>query len=138
MDSSVKHLKSRTSDDKHTYAFEKTLLDVCEMSDLCILNGCAPGETHGRMTCNTAQGSSGVDCFLTSAPLARTAHAMAVLDKCAESDHCPLTLKLMLQASAPRASQIDGYSEAPSTVTIDKIKYEESKRDAYRESAHPA
>ncbi len=59
---------------------------------------------------------------------------MAVLDKCAQSDHCPLTLELMLQASAPRASQIDGCSEAPSTVTIDKIKYDKSKRDAYREN----
>ncbi len=49
------HLKSRTSDDQHTCAFGKTLLDLCEMSDLCILNGCAPGETNGRMTCNTAQ-----------------------------------------------------------------------------------
>ncbi len=123
-----------TSDDQHTCAFGKTLLDVCELSDLCILKGCAPGETNGRMTCNTAQGSSGVEYFLTSAPLARTVHAMAVLDKCAESDHCSLTLELMLQVSAPRASQIDGYSKAPSTVTIDKIKYDKSKRDAYRKN----
>ena len=49
-------------------------------------------------------------------------------------NHCPLTLELMLQASATRASKIDGCSEAPSTVTIDKIKYDESKRDAYREN----
>ncbi len=61
------HLKFKTSDDKHTCAFGKTLLDLCEMSELCILNGCAPGETNGRMTCNTAQGSSVVDYFLTSA-----------------------------------------------------------------------
>ncbi len=46
------HLKSRTSDDQHTCAFGKTLdlLDLCEMSDLSILNGRAPGETNGRMT----------------------------------------------------------------------------------------
>ncbi len=81
------------------------------MPDLSILNGCVPGETIGRMTCETAQGSSVMDCFLTSAPLARTVHAKAVLGKSAESDHCPLTLELMLQASAPRASQIDGYSK---------------------------
>ncbi len=36
------NLKSRTSDDQHTCAFGKTLLDLCEMSDLCILKGCAP------------------------------------------------------------------------------------------------
>ncbi len=59
---------------------------------------------------------------------------MAVLDKCAESDHCSLTLEMMLQASAPKASQINGHSKAPSTVTIDQIKFDESKRDAYRES----
>ncbi len=40
----------------------------------------------------------------------------------------------MLQASASKSSQIHGYSEAPFTVTIDKIKYDESKRDAYREN----
>ena len=117
-------------------AFGKTLLHLCEISDLCILNGCAPGQTNGRMTCNTAQGLSVVDYFLTSARTvyARTVYAIAVLDKCAESHHCPLTLELMLQASAPRGLQIDGYSDAPSTVSIDKIKYDESKRDAYREN----
>ncbi len=40
----------------------------------------------------------------------------------------------MLQAVAPRASLIDGYPKAPSTVTIDKIEYDESKRDAYRDN----
>ncbi len=65
------------------------------MSALCILNGCALGETNGRMTCNTAQGPSVVDHILMSAPLARAVHAIALLDKCAESDHCPLTLDMM-------------------------------------------
>ncbi len=59
---------------------------------------------------------------------------MAVLDECAESDHCPLTLELMLQASAPTASQIDGYPQAPSTVTIDKIIYDKSRKDVYRDN----
>ncbi len=77
-----------------------------KISGLFLTPGCAPGEPNGRTTRKTAQGSNIVDYFLTSlsAPEARTVHAMAVHDKCAESDHCPLTLDMMLQAAAPKAS----------------------------------
>ena len=37
---------------------------------------------------------------------------------------------MILQAAAPRASQIDDHYAAPSAVTIDKIRYD--KRDVYR------
>ncbi len=40
----------------------------------------------------------------------------------------------MRQAAASRASKVGGYPKAPSIVTIDKVKYDESKRDAYREN----
>ena len=68
---------------------------------------CAPGDANGGMTCRTAQGSSDVDYFLTSAALAETVQSMAVNDQCAESDHCPLTLKMMLQAVASDTLQTD-------------------------------
>ncbi len=74
-------LQSKTSDVQHICAFGKTLLDLRVISDLCVLNGCAPGERSGRMTGNSAQGSSVMDYHLESAPLARTVHAMAVLDE---------------------------------------------------------
>ncbi len=69
-------LHPRSSADQHTCAFGRSLLDLCETSDLCILNGCAPGDANGGMTCRTAQGSSVVDYFLTSAALADTVQSM--------------------------------------------------------------
>ena len=127
-------LRSRTSDDHHSCAFGKTLLDICETSDLCILNGCASGDPSGRMTCRTAQGSSVVDCFLASAPLISTVHSMTVSDKSAELDHCPLTLGMMLQPTAPPDVQLVD-ADAPPLVSIDKIKYRDdsSKIDIHRE-----
>ena len=127
-------MNSRISaDNQPACAFGKTLLELCETCDLSILNGCAPGDTNGRMTCNTAQGSSVVDYFLTSGSLTKTVLSMAVGDKCAESDHCPLTLELMLQDSEPEDLTADNVDKACPSVKIEKIRYDASKRDIYRE-----
>ena len=57
---------------------------------------------------------------------------MTVSDECAESDHCPLTLGMMLQATAPPDVQHSDVN-APPSVTIDKIKYDSSKIEIHGE-----
>ncbi len=130
---------SRSSANQQAYAVGKTLLDFWEMSDLCILHGCAPsapGETNGRMTRSTGQTSSVVAYFLTGAVLASTVHVMimAVLDNCTTANHCPLTLEVMLRATTRGVSQIDDHFRSPSSVTMYKIKYDESRRGSHRET----
>ena len=122
----------RQSADSKTCAFGKCLLELSEALDLYILNGRTAGDADGHLTCYTAQGSS-VDYFLTSSPLLTSTTSMTVGDKCVESDHCPLTLKMMLQATScaelPSTTQPSTMSDA---VNIEKIRYDASKIDLYR------
>ena len=126
-------LPSRKSADAKTCPFGKCLLQLCEASDLHILNGHTTGDADGHFTCHTAQGSSVVDYFLASLPLLTSAVSMTVGGKCVESDHCPLTLKMTLQAP----SRIESPSTTQSSITsdsvnIEKIRYDASKIDRYR------
>ena len=58
---------------------------------------------------------------------------MTVGDKCVESDHCPLTLKMLLQATPcaklPSTTQPSIMSDS---VNIEKIRYDACKIDLYR------
>ena len=114
-------------------AYGKTLLDICETTDLRILNGCVPGSNSGNFTCHITKGSSVVDYFLTSPGLTKSVRKMSVEAKCAESDHCPLTLEISLQE--PHAIKLDCGTRASSpSTTVQKIKYDASKIELYRES----
>lgn len=122
--------QSQSADD-HVCAHGKTLLSICEATELRILNGCAPGNTSGNFTCHIAKGSSVVDYFLLSSRLAGSVSAMSVDEKCAESDHCPLTLMMSLQEQT--SVNADKYA-SPSPVDVQKFKYDASKLDLCRES----
>ena len=126
-------LPPQQSADSKTCAFGKCLLELSEASDLYILNGRTAGDADGHFTCYTAQGSSVVDYFLTSSSLLTSTASMTVGDKCVESDHCPLTLKMMLQATScaefPSTTQPSTISDS---VNIEKIRYDASKIDLYR------
>ena len=130
-------LPSRQSADTHLCAFGKTLLDICEASDICILNGRTPGDTDGRFTCHTAQGSSVVDYFLTSSHMTSAVSCMVVNQKMAESDHCSVTMQLSLQASSLRAAEQKPVQDEASPVTVEKIAYKVAKIDQYREALAP-
>ena len=129
-------LPARQSADQNICAFGRSLLGICETSDLCILNGRTPGDTTGKYTCHTAQGSSVVDYFLTTSQLRTAVSSMTVGDRLAESDHCTLTLQLMLQAASKDLPQNTAIP-APPSVTVEKIRYNASKTEQYRDALHP-
>ncbi len=129
-------LPQRQSADSHTCAYGKTLLQLSEAADLHILNGRTADDADGHFTCRTAQGSSVVDYFLASAALLNPMPAMVVVvvgDKCAESDHCPLTLQMSLQGDPCNETEIrPQQSTTKSTVTIETIRFDTSKLQQYR------
>ena len=62
--------------------------------------------------------------------------SMTVGNKLAESDHCRLTLQLMLQAvskDSPRSTSIP----APPSVTVEQLRYSASKIEQYRDPLQP-
>ena len=121
------------SADSKTCAFGRCLLELSEASDLHILNGRTTGDADGHFTCYTAQGSSVVDYFLTSSQLLTSTVSMTVGEKCVESDHCPLTLKMTLQAaSCTESPSTTQPSIMPDSVNIEKIRYDASKINLYR------
>ena len=96
-------------------------------------NGRSPDDADGHFTCYTASGSSVVDYFLASSTLLHPMPSLAVGEKCAESNHCPLTLKLTLQAASnterlPKA----GPNVTANSVTVEKMRYDTSKIDTYK------
>ena len=126
-------LPQRQSADSHTCAYGKTLLQLSEAADLHILNGRTADHADGQFTCRTAQGSSVVDYFLASTVLLNPMPAMVVGDKCAESDHCPLTLQMSLQAApCNEAENRPQPSTTENTITIEKIRFDASKLQLYR------
>ena len=101
------------------------MLQLSEAADLHILNGRTADHADGQFTCRTAQGSSVVDYFLASTVLLNPMPAMVVGDKCAESDHCPLTLQMSLQAApCSEAENRPQPSTTENTVTIEKIRFD--------------
>ncbi len=118
------------------------MLQLSEAAALHILNGRTADDADGWFTCRTAQGSSVVDYLLTSAARLSPMPAMVVGDKCAESDHCPLTLQMSLQAAPCNETEIRPLmSTTESTVTIEKIRFDASKHQLYKytlqHSLHP-
>lgn len=130
-------LMPRQSADSHLCAFGKTLLEICEASDMCILNGRTPGDAPGNFTCCTAQGSSVVDYFLTSLYLMSAVSSMTVNEKLVESDHCSVTMQLTLQAAPQKLAEQKSRSDEAPSVTVEKINYSSSKIDLYREALAP-
>ena len=124
----------RYSADHKICMFGKAFLQLCQDSDLCILNGRVHGDFDGKYTCHIDKGSSVVDYFVTSSIATAAVESMSVLGKQAESNHCPLTLKLALQAvpAADSAIKKDCHSSA-TEVHVQKIKYNLAKVEQYRE-----
>ena len=57
---------SRSSQDSDIHAFGKSLLSLCLSCDLSIVNGNAVGDSHGKFTYISVQGTSVVDYLILS------------------------------------------------------------------------
>ena len=101
-------LPLRKSADTKVCPFGKSLLNICQSSDMVIVNGRAKGDEMGAYTCHISKGSSVVDYFITSSSLMASVRSMIVQGRCLESDHCPLMLMLDLQAENLACVQVTG------------------------------
>ena len=124
----LQSLPPQKSADPQICPLGRSLLELSEASDLHILNGRTPDDADGHFTCYTASGSSVVDYSLASSTLLHPMPSLAVGEKCAESDHCPLNLKLTLQAASntetlPKAEP----SLKANSVAVEKMRYDSSK-----------
>lgn len=125
-------LPSRQSADEHLCTYGKVLLELCEDSDLRILNGRMTGSTSGHLTCRPAKGGgSVVDYFLASPSLMPTISSFTVHELCAESDHCRLSVEVSLQASSSASANFCKQSSTD-VLSIQKIRYDASKLDLYK------
>lgn len=81
----------RCSKDSVTNEFGRSLIDMCYMLDLCILNGFCNGDREGNFTFVSHQGSSVVDYFLVSDDLYNQ-FDMQISD-CLFSWHLPVEMR---------------------------------------------
>ena len=102
---------------------------------MVIVNGRVKGDEMGAFTCHISQGSSVVDYFIASSSLMAAVVSMTVETRRLESDHCPLTLMMQLQAEKMQcaADSSEAHRREPD-VHLEKIKYKADKVDSYREA----
>ena len=86
--------------DKTICPFGRRLLEICETSDLVILNGRIPGDEAGLFTCPQKNGPGGsvVDYSLATSSLMTSFSVLIITEEPGPSDHCSLRLGLTLQA----------------------------------------
>ena len=81
---------TRTSQDMTSNKKGKELIELCDKSQLVILNGRKLGDIKGKFTCHKYNGSSVVDFIATSYNLYPKIKYFRVLDPVWFSDHCPI------------------------------------------------
>ena len=131
-------LPLRKSADVEVCPFGKSLLNICQSSDMVIVSGRANGDEMGAYTCHINKGSSVGDFFITSSPLLASVRSLTVQEHCLESDHCPLMLMPDLQAQNLACAQATacGAQDEMALVKIQKIKYRPEKAVSYREALY--
>ena len=93
----------RNTKDKHTYnSFGKSLVQMCCLLDIHILNGRISGDEKGEFTCIANEGASVVDYNIASTDLFENISLFRVEDR-DESVHFPLKCIISLQEQNQRA-----------------------------------
>ena len=110
-----------------TNAFGRSLLDMCRIFGIHILNGRFPGDHDGEYTFMASTGKSVVDYMLASSSLFE--HVINFqIDTMTESDHfpliCELSCDIIQYADVGLRSAVRSYS---------RFKWNETKRDGFLE-----
>ena len=87
---------TRTSQDMTSNKKGKELIELCDKSQLVILNGRKLGDIKGKFTCHKYNGSSVVDFIATSYNLYPKIKYFRVLDPVWFSDHCPIIYSMQV------------------------------------------
>ena len=118
---------TRQSFDETICPFGRILLEICETSDIVILDGRVPGDEAGLLTCPQKNGPGGimVDYFLGTSSLITAVSTLIINEEPGLSDHCSLRLGLTLQAqnSETPAQPLRLEKQAPE-VKVQKIKFQ--------------
>ena len=112
-------LCKRTNQDESVNDFGRTLIDLCRMCELRILNGRIFGDTGGKKTCHRWNGSSTVDYMITDTTLFKRVLTFRVIDFLEQlSDHCPIsvTIDLELDNNVQRKSESEIGINSPKKV----------------------
>ena len=121
----------RTSQDTTTNKKGKDFLELCNKSQLVILNGRKLGDISGKYTCHKYNGSSVVDFIATSYNLYSKIKYFKVLEPVWFSDHCPLTCSIEVRVHRNEAEIESEYSSLKELPT--KYKWEEEGARLFQE-----
>ncbi len=105
------HINDRHSRDSVINRFGRTLLNICNIFNLCIVNGRVRGDTHGEFTFIGNQGSSVNDYFICSTDFLSYISSLYVGDR-TDSDHFPLDLSFV------SSSLLNRYDECNEQVNM--------------------
>ena len=115
---------TRNSQDFMVTKQGKELLDLCNKSQLVILNGRKLGDTEGKYTCHKYNGSSVVDIIAASYDLYPKIKYMQVLEPVWYSDHCSLVCAL--DAKVYKSQQENDSAQDKLNKIPQKFKWDEN------------
>ena len=125
----------RKSDDKEFNVFGRSLLDLCSVFDLFIVNGALMSNLSGSFTNISVHGNSVVDYFLVSHDIMSIVQSMNVLSR-TESWHMPivldLTMTMISQENMSFQNDIEKHASM-NEVTTEKFVWDESKANIFND-----
>ena len=88
-----KHVLKRRNCDSSTNGYGHSLLEICKVTEMLMLNGRSLGDSTGSLTCHQYNGSSCVDYVIISQSAVQYVNALSVLDWMpTHSDHCQIAV----------------------------------------------
>ena len=121
----------RTSQDRTANKKGKELIELCDKSQLVILNGRKLGDIKGKFTCHKYNGSSVVDFIATSYNLYPKINYFRVLDPVWFSDHCPIICSMEVRIYRNDAEIDSEYRSLQELPT--KYKWDEEGANPFEE-----
>ena len=114
----------RNNRDNTINTFGKELIQLCQNTDTCILNGRCVGDMFGNLTCYTYNGASTVDYIIVNARMYENVRSLRVMPLSYLSDHCLISLIICIDAVGPKycdnLSTLPTHSKSNVTVKTNK------------------
>ena len=102
-------MKRNNKDCERCNLFGKTLVELCCVHNMHIMNARLHDDVDGNFTCLTSNGCSVVDYHIASTPLSPYVRYFKILER-DESDHLPIHSTLSFTQATDTSEQSDYYN----------------------------
>jgi hypothetical protein len=126
--------KPRENKDKLCNSFGKELVQLCQNSNMRIMNGFLFPDKTDNFTCHAPLGKSTVDYLISTSELSEIINNFEIMPKLVESDHTPMLFSLSQQDSFNNISNKQSKNNPSNQDRRYRYIFEKAKVKEYREN----